>query len=175
MQKSNGSFKQVGYAIKDLYVLGTLPRPQVDVSQYSFVAADKLLPTIKPGLSHQSLTHARLGHPSVGLYNRLASIIEEPRINENTFTLCPTCSLSKATMYKGKSSTTKYDHVLELIQVDLCGGFRYNGYEDHKYFMTIHDAASRYYNVIHLKSKSDAADELIVGSPKLRTSFYTEV
>lgn len=74
-------------------------------------------------------------------------------------------------MNKGPLSTTTYEHVLELIQVDLCGSFRYNGYKDNKYFMTIRDAASRYYSVIHLKSKDQAVSKLIDWIVKMEKQF----
>ena len=74
-------------------------------------------------------------------------------------------------MNKGSLSTTVYEHVLELIQVDLCGNFRYHGYEDNKYFMTIRDAASRYYSVIHLRNKSDAVGKLIDWIVKMEKQF----
>lgn len=45
--------------------------------------------------------------------------------------------------------------------MDICGGFRYNDYVDTKYFLTIIDKFSSYYDAIPLKAKSQATIELI--------------
>ena len=75
--------------------------------------------------------------------------------------MCPTCSLVKATSRKGKTSRTVYSQPLQLLQVDLCGNFRYKNFTSSRYVLTIQDAYSRYYTVIHLKNKSDAPDKFI--------------
>ena len=84
-----------------------------------------------------------------------------PALRPEKHTLCPTCSLAKATSRKGKTSQTVYSHPLQLLQVDLCGNFRYKNFTSSHYFLTIRDAYSRYYTVIHLKNKSDAPDKFI--------------
>ena len=84
-----------------------------------------------------------------------------PELRLEKHTLCPTCSLAKATSRKGKTSQTVYSHPLQLLQVDLCGNFRYKNFTSSHYFLTIQDAYSRYYTVIHLKNKSDASDKFI--------------
>ena len=122
---------------------------------------DPLLPTSKSVTPRESIIHARLGHPGADAYNRIAPVISVPKIKPETITLCPTCTLSKGTIQKGPMSSTNYTSPLQLIQVDLCGSFRYKNFTSDKFFMTIRDAYSRYYTVIHLKSKADAARELV--------------
>ena len=80
---------------------------------------------------------------------------------KDNYTLCPTCSLSKGIVRKGKSSNTVYSAPLQLIQVDVCGHFKYTGFSDDKYFLTIRDVYSRYYTVIHLTKKSESCSKLI--------------
>lgn len=87
--------------------------------------------------------------------------MDYPKLIKDNYTLCPTCSLSKATIVKGKVSDTVYTSPLQLIQIDLCGPFRYENFTSTKYFMTVRDAYSRYYVVIHLETKGEAADKLI--------------
>ena len=47
------------------------------------------------------------------------------------------------------------------MQADICGGFRYHDYIGNKYFLTIIDRFSSYYDVIPLKNKSQATLELM--------------
>ena len=122
---------------------------------------DPLLASEKPITPETSILHARLGHPGINSYNQLASIVDAPKIRPASVTVCPTCSLSKGTINKGVISPVEYTSPLQLIQVDLCGPFRYKNYKSEKFFMTIRDAYSRYYSVVHLVKKSDAAQELI--------------
>ena len=114
-------------------------------------------PVLKPDMA--ILMHARLGHPGNKAYNQLAAKVGLPKLNMSSYTLCPTCTLSKATLRKGNVSSHEYTAPLQLIQVDLCGPFNYNS--NNKYFLTIRDAYSRYYEIIHLSSKGDAAQKII--------------
>ena len=101
------------------------------------------------------------GHPGADLFNKIAPILQVPELRPEKHTLCPTCSLAKAISRKGKTSRTVYSQPLQLLQVDLCGNFRYKNFTGSHYFLTIRDAYSRYYTVIHLKNKSDAPDKFI--------------
>ncbi|EDV09647.1 conserved hypothetical protein [Saccharomyces cerevisiae RM11-1a] len=100
--------------------------------------------------------HARMGHPGADIFNSLARTLRLPKLKTTEYTICPTCSLAKGTIKKGKVSLKKYTQPLQMVQADLCGGFRYQEFQSNKYFLTIRDAYSRYYSVIHLKSKADA-------------------
>ena len=88
-------------------------------------------------ISDTELRHARLGHPGVKLYNTMARLLGYNTIKQPNTTFCPTCCLSKAVTRKGVPSLKTYTHPLELIQVDICGGFRYDSYNNKKYFLTI--------------------------------------
>ena len=101
------------------------------------------------------------GHPGADLFNWIAPAPEIPRLKTNDYTICPTCALSKATTRRGKLSKHAYKSPLQLLQVDLCGNFRYRNFVGKQYFITIRDAYSRYYTVMHLNRKSDAAEEFI--------------
>lgn len=107
------------------------------------------------------INHGRLGHPSHDIFNNLARQVGFPQLNSDYLTTCPTCSVSKGVMKKGKTSTTTYTQPLQMIQVDLCGPFSYDNHSDHRYFLTIRDAYTRYYEVIHLISKADTAVKLM--------------
>lgn len=131
------------------------------------------LPRQTEPLSAAAMWHARMGHPSFSNYNHFAKIVSLPQLEFDKFTLCPTCSVSKGVMHKGTTSTTQYTTPLQLLSVDLCGPFRYEDFNSNKYFMTIRDAYSRYYVVIHLKAKSDAAHELINWIRKTETFFLS--
>ena len=112
--------------------------------------------------SHPSeLWHSRFGHPGGVVYSKMMKTFELPKPPSQDFGVCPTCALSKNVQRKGKMSTTVYTTPLQMIQVDLCGGFRYREYIDAKYFLTIRDAYSGYYFAVPLKNKSDTAQTLI--------------
>ena len=98
-------------------------------------------------------------------------MLQVPALKPEKHTLCPTCSLAKAISRKGRTSQTVYSHPLQLLQVDLCGNFRYRNFTDSRYFLTIRDAYSRYYTVIHLKNKSDASDKFIEWVRKTENHF----
>lgn len=134
---------------------------------------DPLLASEKPVTPETSILHARLGHPGINSYNQLASIVHAPKIKPASVTVCPTCSLSKGTINKGVISPAEYTSPLQLLQVDLCGPFRYKNYKSEKYFMTIRDAYSRYYSVVHLVKKSDAAQELIDWIQEVENYFFS--
>ena len=166
----SGKVKQVGTVKNDLYVL---VRPSMwhhgEVSyvgsEVSFTTSsavyDPLLPRPKNSLSDSVLYHARLGHPGADLSNKIAPVLQVPELRPEKHTLCPTGSLAKAISRRGKTSQTVYSQPLQLPQVDLCGNFRYKNFTSSRYFLTIRDAYSRYYTVIHLKNKSDAPDKFI--------------
>ena len=101
----------------------------------------------------------------------MARMLDHETIQQPNTTFCPTCSLSKAVTKKGVPSLKTYHHPLELIQVDICGGFRYNSYNDKRYFLTIRDAATRYYSVFFLRQKHEAADRLIEWIREAETHF----
>ena len=145
----------------------------VSIASSSSMASDPLLSSSKPATPLSSIIHARLGHPSMHTYNRLASMINLPKLQSGNVTLCPTCTVSKGTIRKGKASSTYYTSPLQLIQVDLCGSFRYKNFKSDKYFMTIRDAYLRYYHVMHLKNKSDAPEELITWIKRTENHFST--
>ena len=95
---ANGKCKKVGYRVGNLYVLGTPAKSEVNVEEYTFLSNAHLQPLLNVGhedhtLSDANLMHARLGHPSIGLYNRLAPIIEAPRLQTAEFSLCPSCCI----------------------------------------------------------------------------------
>ena len=168
-----GTINSIGFRKKGLYVFGALEtNKSMPASRYtmfgqdvSYVSRshsyDPLLSVRKEKISDSSLIHARLGHPGPELYNRIAHALNLPSMSPNQVTLCPTCLLSKELIHKGKVASTVYKSPLQLIQADLCGGFRYKSFTSDKYFLTIRDAYSRYYSVIHLKKKSDAAENFI--------------
>ena len=108
-----------------------------------------------------NIWHARIGHPGRAVYQTLAKIADLPPLPTTKNPLCPACSLSKGKITKGRMSDSKASAPLELIQVDICGGFRYNDYVDTKYFLTIIDKFSSYYDAIPLKAKFQATIELI--------------
>ena len=172
--------KQLGTVKNGLYVLD---RPSMrHHGEVSYVGSevlfdtsnavyDPLLPRPKNPLSISILYHARLGHPGADLFNKLAPVLQVPALKPEKHTLCPTCSLAKAISRKGRTSQTIYSHPLQLLQVDLCGNFRYRNFTDSRYFLTIRDAYSRYYTVIHLKNKSDASDKFIEWVRKTENHF----
>ena len=172
--------KQLGTVKNGLYVLD---RPSMrHHGEVSYVGSevlfdtsnavyDPLLPRPKNPLSISILYHARLGHPGADLFNKLAPVLQVPALKPEKHTLCPTCSLAKAISRKGRTSQTVYSHPLQLLQVDLCGNFRYKNFTDSRYFLTIRDAYSRYYTVIHLKNKSDASDKFIEWVRKTENHF----
>ena len=104
----------------------------------------------------------------------MARLLGYNTIKQPNTPFCPTCCLSKAVTRKGVPSLKTYTHPLELIQVDICGGFRYDSYNDKKYFLTIRDAATRYYSVCFLEKKSEAADKLIEWIQEAETHFLNK-
>ena len=112
-----------------------------------------------------------MGHPEVDLFNRIAPTPEILRLKTDDYTICPTCALSKATTRRGKLSKHVYTSPFQLLQVDLCGNFRYRNFVGKQYFLAIRDAYSRYYTVIHLNKKSDAAEEFIKWVIKTESFF----
>ena len=79
--------------------------------------------------------------------------------------------MSKEKITKGRMSNSKASAPVELIQVDIGGAFRYNDYVDTKYFLTITDKFSSYYDAILLKAKSLATIELINWNSRAENHF----
>lgn len=71
------------------------------------------------------LLHNRLGHPGKYAINQLAAKVSLSKLHMFSYTLCPTFTLSKDTLRKGKSSSHEYAASLQLIQVDICVPFNY--------------------------------------------------
>ncbi|KAK5959780.1 uncharacterized protein PWA37_001157 [Arxiozyma heterogenica] len=161
----NNKITQVGEMRNQLYVFMPNNKETKTMNKpldYAFISYDhSVLPSPKANIPDAIKWHARVGHPGLANYNRLANRIDLPIMEADKHSLCPTCSLSKGVMKKGKISDTQYTSPLQLLQVDICGQFRYTNFSDSKYFLTIRDAYSRYYSVIHLASKSAACDKLI--------------
>lgn len=151
----------VDFKPKSTYAEKAFSGHEVHINSSLTKAKDRLLFSKQDSTPIEAIIHARLGHPGIDQYNRIAPIISAPKLKVSNVTLCPTCSLSKGIIKKGTTSQTEYTSPLQLIQVDLCGGFRYKNFNSDKYFMTIRDAYSRYYSVIHLKNKSEAVDKLM--------------
>ena len=91
--------------------------------------------------------HAGIGHPGWKAYQTLAKIEDLPPLPTTKNPLCPPRSLSKRKITKGRMSDSKASAPFEPIQVNICGDFRYNVYVDTKYFLTIIDKFSSYYDV----------------------------
>ncbi|EDO19635.1 Tkp5 protein [Vanderwaltozyma polyspora DSM 70294] len=158
---ANNKLTKIGSLYKKLYVLDQ-SLSKIEETQMSFVAiSDPLLTSDVKPVSTAIRWHARFGHPGLDRYNTVARQFSLPRIVPEQVSVCPTCALAKGVMRKGKPSDTKLTCPLQLVQVGLCGGFRYKEFKDNKYFMTIRDAFTRYYVVIHLKDKKDAPVQLI--------------
>ena len=103
------------------------------------------------------LWHARLGHCGINTYNSLVKTSGLPSLSSVTVPkLCPTCVTSKAIIKKGPISDRALTAPLQLVEVCLCGSFRYQYYADTKYFLTIIDVFSRFYFALPLKSKNEA-------------------
>ena len=140
------NWKKVGTLRNDLFLYNTptiTSQPAV-----SFLGTETTIATeTAKQISDTELRHARLGHPGVKLYSTMARLLGYNTIEQPNTTFCPTCCLSKAVTRKGVPSLKTYTHPLELIQFDICGGFRYDSYNNKKYFLTIRDAATRYYSV----------------------------
>lgn len=79
---------------------------------------NEMLPQASAKLDEAVLMHARLGHPGIRAFNQLADKLNYPRLNKDRYTLCPTCSLSKAAISKGKppilSILLRYDLSREI-------------------------------------------------------------
>ena len=167
------NWKKVGTLKNDLFLYNTptiTSQPAV-----SFLGTETTIATeTAKQISDTELRHARLGHPGVKLYNTMARLLGYNTIKQPNTTFCPTCCLSKAVTRKGVPSLKTYTHPLELIQVDICGGFRYDSYNNKKYFLTIRDAATRYYSVCFLEKKSEAADKLIEWIQEAETHFLNK-
>lgn len=161
---SNGKVSFFCKQRKGLYVFKNVDPNNTDTSLFSTEHSSRttdMLPIEHNSSKEEILMHARLGHPGTAAFNALATAMNFKQMDETKFTKCPTCSLSKAVVHKGKTSTTAYTAPLELIQIDLCGPFSYDNYSSDKYFMVIRDAYTRYYSVIHLASKGEASTKLI--------------
>lgn len=88
--------------------------------------------------SHPSeLWHSRFDHPGGVVYNKMMRTFELPKPPSQDFSVCPTCALGKNVQNKEKISNTVYTTPLQMIQIDLCGGFRYREYVNSKYFFAI--------------------------------------
>ena len=97
------------------------------------------------------LWHAILGHQGREVYEVASKMGDLPELPLHEVRVGPTCALSKGKKSKGKSSSNTLSAPLELVQVDICGDFRYHDYVGNKYFLTIIDGFSSYYDVIPLK------------------------
>ena len=162
---SDNKTEIVGYCKNDLYIFGSKENNDCavpSVMEYAYINYDiNTMAKETVAIPESVRWHARVGHPGLANYNRLANQLSLPIMIKDNYTLCPTCSLSKGIVRKGKSSNTVYSAPLQLIQVDVCGHFKYTGFSDDKYFLTIRDAYSRYYTVIHLTKKSESCSKLI--------------
>ncbi|CCK69760.1 uncharacterized protein KNAG_0C06675 [Huiozyma naganishii CBS 8797] len=131
--------------------------------------ADKSVTSVTPPIVQSGLApvtkgelwHPRLGHPGKLVYDKLAKEIGLAKYEPSPYSLCSTCVTAKGQLSKGVISDFKATAPLQLVQVDLCGGFRYEEYVDSKCFLTIRDSYSRYYFVIPLKNKAAATQALI--------------
>ncbi|EDO14410.1 Tkp5 protein [Vanderwaltozyma polyspora DSM 70294] len=140
---ANNKLTKIGSLYKKLYVLDQ-SLSKIEETQMSFVAiSDPLLPSDVKPVSTAIRWHARFGHPGLDRYNTVVRQFSLPRIVPEQTSVYPTCALAKGVMRKGEPSETKLTCPLQLVQVDLCGGFRYKEFEDNKYFMTIRDAFPR--------------------------------
>lgn len=74
----------------------------------SVISSNRLLSQPKTHVPESVLLHARLGHPGVDLYNKIAPVIQAPSLKPNSVTLCPTCSISKGVIHKGTKSNTVF-------------------------------------------------------------------
>jgi len=156
------SARKIGSIDNGLYRLEILPKKEtamwtVDLDSQLNNESAIPVPTTKDA---GDIWHARLGHPGRASYERLMSRAELPELPTAHTPTCQTCALSKGKIHKGSISTTKIRAPLELIQVDICGSFRYHDYIDSKYFLTIMDKYSSFYAVIPLVKKSQATQEL---------------
>lgn len=161
----NNKITQIGEMRNQLYVFKSDNNETKTMNKpldYAFISYDHpVLPSPKANIPEAIKWHARVGHPRLANYNRLANRINLPIMEADKHSLCPTCSLSKGVMKKGKISDTQYTSPLQLLQVDICSQFRYTNFSNSKYFLIVRDAYPRYYSVIHLTSKSTACDKLI--------------
>lgn len=105
--------------------------------------------------------HARFGHPGKMVYQVLSKSTSLPKLKRTKSSLCSTCILTKGKIRKGHTSDIKVSAPLELIQVNICGSFRYKYYVDSKNFLAIIDKFSNYYDVVPLTTKSHATRELM--------------
>ena len=142
--------KRIGIMVDGLYEF-FIPRNRessfwtIDIPSFDeFSAGDvrstdktDILTTNSNKLNSAELWHARLGHPGRGVYEVASKMADLPRLPLHEARVCPTCALSKGKKSKGKSSSNTPSDPLELVQVDICGGFRYHDYVGYKYFLTI--------------------------------------
>ncbi|CCK72699.1 uncharacterized protein KNAG_0L00780 [Huiozyma naganishii CBS 8797] len=155
--------KPIGLEVDGLYRYSNPSRRafwSIDVSDTpGFQQPSPAPEEVVPG--KQDLWHSRLGHPGTAMYQSMAKTLHLPVPSAKDTPVCPTCAIGKGKIHKGRHISSASTAPLQLIQTDLCGGFRYNECVDSKYFLTISDSYSRYYSAIPLKSKADATKALI--------------
>ena len=99
--------------------------------------------------------HNAFGHPAPSSLKPELYDTTIPTVPTKFF--CKSCSLSKSTKRKPKSTYIHAKEKLELIHSDLSGKFSVPSYGSYNYYITLIDDKTRYGEVAFLKKKSDSA------------------
>ncbi|CCF58169.1 hypothetical protein KAFR_0E00150 [Kazachstania africana CBS 2517] len=134
---------------------------EYDFALHETEPIDKFLPTPVSSVAIRVTIHTRLGHPGLDFFNKSAHQLGSPTLKTGKIPLFPTCTLSRNIIKKGELSNTAYTQPLQLCKLIHAVVSAARLFTSDKFFLTIRDAYSRYYSLIHLKTKGEAAEKFI--------------
>ena len=124
--------------------------------------------------SDSLLWHIRLGHISFDRHKCMAAQFPFINFHNNKFP-CDTCHFAKQRKLPHPTSSTKSNHIFDILHADIWGPYSHTSILGHKYFLTLVDDFSRFTWVILMKSKAETRKHLTNFLAFIETQFHTKL